>query len=54
MNGEMHVVLVLAVALGSLILLAVLAVAVDTLRLSPEDVARAHAIVAARTREQRR
>jgi hypothetical protein len=42
---------ILAVALGSLVVLTLLAVALDTLRLSPEDVARAHAIVAARTRD---
>jgi len=51
MNGQMNLVLILGAALGALILLSVLAVAVDTLRLSPEDVARAHAIVSSRTRD---
>jgi len=53
MNRLMTVVLVLAVVLAALLVVTLLAVAVDTVRLSPEDVARAHAIVSARTRERR-
>jgi hypothetical protein len=50
----MSLVIILALVVGSVVLLSVAAIALDTLRLSPEDVARAHAIVAARTREPRR
>lgn len=53
MTRQMHFVVILAVVLGSLVLVALVAVAVDTVRLSPEDAARAHAIVSARTRERR-
>ncbi|HEY8406837.1 MAG TPA: hypothetical protein VIK66_02560 [Gaiellaceae bacterium] len=49
----MSLVVILAVVCGSVVLLSALAIALDTVRLSPEDVARAHAIVAARTRERR-
>jgi ABC-type uncharacterized transport system permease subunit len=48
----MGFVVILAVVCGSIVFLSAIAIALDTLRLSPEDVARAHAIVAARTRER--
>ena len=50
---QMSLVIILAVVCGSVVFLSAIAIALDTLRLSPEDVARAHAIVAARTRERR-
>jgi hypothetical protein len=53
MTPLMSFVVILALVLGSLAVVALVAVAVDTVRLSPEDVARAHAIVSARTRERR-
>jgi hypothetical protein len=53
MNREMSLVIIFAAVVGSAVVVGAVAIVVDTLRLSPEDVARAHAIVAARTREHR-